>query len=88
MNESYFMLLAVWNVAVFLLYGIDKWCARKDMWRISEKALIGAAFFMGAIGAILGMKTFHHKTKKRMFSTLVALAFFVNAAVLILIERV
>lgn len=88
MSENYLTLLALWNAAVFMLYGIDKWCAKNDKWRISEKTLIGAAFLMGAVGAILGMKTFRHKTKKKMFSALVALAFLVNAAVVVLVERI
>lgn len=88
MNENYLTLLAVWNAVVFSLYGIDKWCAKNDKWRISEKTLIGAAFLMGAVGAILGMKTFRHKTRKKMFSLLVALAFLVNVAVLFLFERI
>ncbi|MBQ7985656.1 MAG: DUF1294 domain-containing protein [Clostridia bacterium] len=88
MNDNYLTLLAIWNVAVFMLYGIDKWCAKNDKWRISEKTLIGSAFLMGAVGAILGMKTFHHKTRKKLFSALIALAFLVNAGVLVWIERI
>lgn len=87
MGENYLTLLAIWNVAVFLLYGIDKWCAVNDKWRISEKTLIGAAFLMGAVGAVLGMETFRHKTKKKMFSALIALALLVNAGVLVWFER-
>lgn len=87
MNESYLELLLLWNVAVFLLYGFDKWCAMKNKWRISEKTLICAAFLMGAAGAMLGMKTFRHKTRKKMFSVLIALAFLANAAAIIIIER-
>lgn len=88
MFENYVTLLAVWNAVVFTLYGIDKWCAINDKWRISEKTLIGSAFLMGAVGAILGMKTFRHKTKKKMFKAMIALAFLVNAGVLFLIERI
>ncbi len=87
MGENYLTLLAIWNVAVFTLYGIDKWCAKNDKWRISEKTLVSAAFFMGAVGAILGMKTFRHKTRKKMFSALISLAFFVNIAILVFFER-
>ncbi|MBR5808966.1 MAG: DUF1294 domain-containing protein [Clostridia bacterium] len=88
MIENYFALFVIWNVAVFALYGIDKWCAVNDKWRISEKTLIGSAFFMGSLGAILGMKTFRHKTRKKMFQALIGVAFLVNAAVLFLIERI
>lgn len=87
MNEKYFTLFAIWNVAVFLLFGFDKWCAKYNKWRISEKTLLCIAFFMGAVGAVLGMKTFRHKTKKKLFSALISLAFLVNAGVVFLIER-
>ena len=88
MNENYLTLLVIWNAVVFTLYGIDKWCAINDKWRISEKNLIGSAFFMGSVGAILGMKTFRHKTKKKMFQAMIYAAFLVNAGVLFLIERI
>lgn len=88
MNEKFIMMLAVWNVVVFLLYGLDKWCAVNDKWRISEKTLIGSAFLMGSVGAILGMKTFRHKTRKKLFQAMVALAFLVNAGVLYFVERI
>ena len=55
------------NAAAFLLYGIDKWKAVHDRWRISEAALLGIALCGGAAGAYAGMYTFHHKTKKPKF---------------------
>ena len=88
MKENYLILLAIWNVAVFLLYGFDKWCAKNDKWRISEKTLISAAFLMGAVGAMLGIRAFRHKTQKKMFMALVAVAFLVNAGVLFWFERI
>ena len=88
MGENYLTLLGIWNVIVFLLYGIDKWCAKNNKWRISEKTLVGPAFLMGAVGAILGMKAFRHKTRKRMFSAFVALAFLVNIGIIVWFERI
>ncbi len=87
MVENCLTLLVIWNAVVFLLYGIDKWCAMNNKWRISERTLISVAFFMGALGAILGMRTFRHKTKKKMFSALIALAFLVNLGVWVWFER-
>ena len=43
--------LIIWNVIVFLTYGIDKLKAIKNGWRISEKALLMLAFCMGGVGA-------------------------------------
>ena len=52
------------NVIAFFLYGYDKMIAIKGKRRISEYHLFVFAFFGGGIGALLGMKVFHHKTKK------------------------
>lgn len=56
------------NAATFLIYGIDKYKAVKNRWRISETTLIIAAVIGGSVGAFLGMRCFHHKTRKRKFS--------------------
>ncbi|MCR4715543.1 MAG: DUF1294 domain-containing protein [Lachnospiraceae bacterium] len=55
------------NLLAFIIYGVDKRKAIKDKYRIPEKALIAFAVFGGAFGALLGMKLFHHKTKKKKF---------------------
>lgn len=60
-------LFALWNLAVFLLYGADKRRARYKKRRISEKSLLLAAFFFGGTGALFGMVLFRHKTKHRRF---------------------
>ena len=65
--------VAVWNVIVFLLYGIDKLKAKSGAWRISEKALLLCAFFLGGVGAFAGMKVFRHKTRHTSFNILVPL---------------
>ena len=59
--------LAAINIVAFFLYGIDKWKARHDKWRITEARLIGIAVAGGSIGALLGMKLWHHKTKHNKF---------------------
>ena len=56
------------NVLTFLLYGIDKWRAQRDRWRIPEDTLIWLALVGGSIGALLGMYLFRHKTKHRKFT--------------------
>ena len=59
--------LAVINIVAFFLYGIDKWKARHDKWRITEARLLWIAVAGGSIGALLGMKIWHHKTKHNKF---------------------
>ena len=59
--------LAAVNLAAFALYGIDKYKARRGLWRIPESVLLFAAAAGGSAGALLGMYVFHHKTKKPRF---------------------
>ena len=54
------------NLAVLLLYGLDKWKGKNHRWRVSEAALMMAAVF-GVFGAYGGMHLFHHKTQKPKF---------------------
>lgn len=59
--------LLIINVITFLLYGLDKWRAKKDKWRVPEKTLLLMAAIGGSIGAFAGMKVFRHKTKHAKF---------------------
>ena len=74
--------LAAWNLIVFCVYGLDKYKAKKDKWRIPEKTLLLLAFFFGGLGAFLGMRVFRHKTKHRLFTIGVPLCLLLNIAVL------
>lgn len=56
------------NIIAFAAYGIDKAKARNGTRRIPEKTLIGLAAFGGAIGALIGMLAFRHKTRKIKFT--------------------
>lgn len=55
------------NIITFVVYGIDKYNAIKKKYRVSEYNLFIFAFFGGAIGALVGMRVFHHKTRKLLF---------------------
>ena len=66
MEEIICYLLAV-NIATFLLYGIDKYKAKKGKWRISEATLLTMATIGGSIGAWAGMRLWHHKTMHKKF---------------------
>ena len=59
--------LAAVNLAAFALMGLDKRRARRGAWRISEKTLFLPAVLGGALGGLLGMRVFHHKTKHWYF---------------------
>ena len=56
------------NVITFLVYGIDKLKAMKGKWRIPESTLLLLALIGGSIGAMMGMKVWHHKTMHKKFS--------------------
>ena len=55
------------NFIAFVLMGLDKRRAKRDKWRISEKALFLPAVLGGSVGAIAGMHVFRHKTKHWYF---------------------
>ena len=59
--------LAVINLLTFIVYGADKRRARKGKWRVPEKTLFLLPLLGGSIGALLGMRVFHHKTKHWYF---------------------
>ena len=73
--------LAIWNIIVFFIYGLDKLKAKTGSWRISEKRLLLCAFFLGGFGAFAGMLVFRHKTKHLKFRVLVPLACILGAAI-------
>ena len=59
--------LLIINALGFLLMLIDKYKARKNLWRIPEKTLLGVALIGGSIGSYVGMQFFRHKTKHPQF---------------------
>ena len=71
------------NIVAFAAYGIDKRKAQKGKWRIPESTLLLLAFFGGAIGALMGMRVFHHKTKHWKFKILVPLFLVLQLALIV-----
>lgn len=59
--------LLVVNLAAFVLMGVDKYRARHDQWRISERMLFLFPLLCGSLGGVLGMQVFHHKTRHWYF---------------------
>lgn len=86
--NGFSIIIVVWNIITALLYGIDKHCARKKKWRISERCLIFVAFFFGNIGAMLGMILFNHKTSKTKFRILVPLSFVVDILLIVCLDYI
>ena len=61
-----YYLLAI-NAVAFIVYGIDKYKAKKAKWRIPEATLLLLDVLGGSIGAWMGMKVWHHKTMHKKF---------------------
>ncbi len=59
--------VCVLSIIAFFAYAIDKFKSKAHLWRTKEVLLLGIGFFGGAIGAILGMILFRHKTKHWYF---------------------
>ena len=75
--------LAAINVITFLIYGIDKWKAKKQKWRISESTLLMLAVIGGSVGAWIGMKTWHHKSLHKKFKYGIPLILITQLALMI-----
>lgn len=70
------------NGIVFLIYGVDKYKAVHNKWRIPETTLLVIAV-IGVIGAFAGMHVFHHKTRKPKFYVGVPVIFFLEVLAVI-----
>ncbi|MBR4758451.1 MAG: DUF1294 domain-containing protein [Bacteroidaceae bacterium] len=62
---GYFIL--VMTVLTFIVFGIDKWKAKNEQWRVPESTLFLLAIFGGSIGGWLGMEIWRHKTQHWYF---------------------
>ena len=78
-----YYLLAV-NVLTFIVYGVDKWKARRGHWRVPEATLMGLAALGGSVGAWLAMQLFRHKTQKKKFRYGVPALFVLQVAAVVL----
>ena len=55
------------SLVLFVTMGLDKRFAKTGHRRVPEKRLFGLAALLGALGGLLGMYAFHHKTKHWYF---------------------
>jgi uncharacterized membrane protein YsdA (DUF1294 family) len=79
----YYLLIV--NIVTLILYGIDKWKAKHNLWRISEPTLLAFAALGGSVGALAAMKLFHHKTKHKKFYIGVPVILIMQIALFIII---
>ena len=79
-----FYLLVV-NFGAYFTYWLDKRRARSGGRRISERELVAWPLIGGWAGAILAMRHFRHKTRKRSFKLMLAAAALLQIAAIVLI---
>ncbi|QUY49906.1 DUF1294 domain-containing protein [Serratia plymuthica] len=73
--------IGVWllaNLLTLLVYGADKFAARKGWQRVPESTLLVFGLVGGWIGAIVAQQLFRHKTQKQPFKTWFILSVVVN----------
>ena len=70
--------LGLINIFAFVRMGFDKHKAKKGAWRTSELSLLAPGIIGGIIGVLVGMKVFHHKTRKNSFRIPAILIFLLN----------
>ena len=84
MNETVLKIILIYllvvNLVGFVMMGVDKNRARKQAWRISEKALFLVSLIGGSLGTWTGMYAFRHKTKHWYFVVCMPLIFFSHIA--------
>lgn len=58
----------IMSVVGFISMGADKQKAKKGKWRTPEATLFIIALLGGALGSVIGMQVFRHKTKHWYFA--------------------
>ncbi len=85
-KELYLLLyLFIINLFAFSIMGIDKYKAKKSKWRIREKTFFIISIIGGALGSLLGMVVFRHKTQHKSFYIGIPLLYLLNQIIIWLI---
>lgn len=80
MNQVLLIYLLLINAVGFAIMLVDKQKARKKLWRIPEATLMTVALIGGSVGCLIGMRVFHHKTRKPKFYLGIPAIFVLQAA--------
>ena len=75
--------MLVMSIAGFISMGVDKRRAAKGKWRVSEAALFVIALIGGALGSVIGMRVFRHKTKHWYFVVFMPLIMIIQIALIV-----
>jgi uncharacterized membrane protein YsdA (DUF1294 family) len=71
------------NLIAFITMYNDKQKAKRNEWRVPERALWILSFVGGSLGILFGMRTFRHKTKHSSFKFGVPLTILIQLAIFI-----
>jgi uncharacterized membrane protein YsdA (DUF1294 family) len=71
------------NLAGFLAFALDKYCARNALWRMPERHLLTLAALGGSVGIVIGQRALRHKTWKQPFRTYLLLIVVIQVIVLL-----
>lgn len=74
------------NALAFVFMLVDKIKAKKNLWRIPEKTLLGLSGIGGSLGGYLGMQLFRHKTKHPQFSIGLPVMLAIHIVLLVLLH--
>lgn len=79
--------MIIMSVITFLAYRKDKKLAKQNKWRTKEATLLTLGLAGGAAGAILGMRTFRHKTKHWYFWAVNIFAILLHILLFVILYR-
>lgn len=83
-----FFVYYIWNIAVCLLFCLDKSRAETDGKRVCEKTLLRCIWCMGAVGAEVGMVMFRHMQDTPQFQKAFLTGILINTAVVLTVLKV
>ncbi|WP_182102705.1 DUF1294 domain-containing protein [Niallia taxi] len=69
-------------IGTYVMY-YDKQQAKRGNWRVEEKTLFGIAVIGGSAGVFIGMRRYHHKTRKPSFKFGIPAIFVIQIALVI-----
>ena len=76
----------VMQILSFVTFGIDKYYAKNDKWRIKESTLFVFCILFGGIGGFLAMRFFRHKIRKPGFRIVVPMLALLQIVIIIWIS--
>lgn len=76
------ILLIVFNIADFMIVGIDKFRSKRRRWRIPERIFFIVSALGGSVGVYAGLLFFRHKTRHRYFMLGIPMIIFIQIVIL------